>query len=218
MTPLRQGLTQPPPNIAKLPRDERGYPVPYFVQWMDGDKPAPYGKGVPEFRIADRTKVVKCIMDGRCWVCGELIGRRGVFVVGPMCVINRNSAEPPSHYECAIWSLKSCPFLINPDMVRRENNLPDKTVDAPGIMVKRNPGVMAAYTSKTWVPYAKGDGVLINVGEPENVEWWTEGRRATKEEAQEALRGGYSLLERMCDTHEEESFLATQFHKALATT
>lgn len=25
-----------PDAIAKLPRDERGYPVPWFVPWIDG--------------------------------------------------------------------------------------------------------------------------------------------------------------------------------------
>jgi hypothetical protein len=36
---------------------------------------------------------------------------RWSFVVGPMCGINRNSAEPPSHKECAQWSARNCPFL-----------------------------------------------------------------------------------------------------------
>ena len=36
-----------PSRIAALPVDERGYPVPWFVAWIDGK---------PEFRCADPAK------------------------------------------------------------------------------------------------------------------------------------------------------------------
>ena len=40
MTKFRSDIPPLPPRIAKLPVDERGYPVPWFVQWL-GPKDEP---------------------------------------------------------------------------------------------------------------------------------------------------------------------------------
>lgn len=207
-----------PPNIAALPIDERGYPVPYFVQWMDEvGNPTKRGSGKPDFRVADSRKVYECIMHGKCWVCGQNIGRKATFVVGPMCVINRGTSEPPSHYACAIWSMKACPFLLNPSARRRDVNLPDGVINPPGEFNPRNPGVMAAYTSRTWLPKPVSNGIMLGIGEPENVEWWTQGRMATKDEAANALEEGYKVLQSVCND-EEEAELLRQFYEAAKTT
>src|SRR5439155_15335159 len=109
---LRSGVTQLPERIKALPVDERGYPIPWFVDYVNGK---------PEFRAMDQHKWVRALKEKLCWVCGQPLGRMMTFVAGCMCGINRTSAEPPSHYDCALWSAKNCPFLNNPDMVRRED-------------------------------------------------------------------------------------------------
>ncbi len=74
-----------PPRIAKLPKDQRGYHVPWFVAWIDG---------VADFRVTDNAKLVRAVNERRCWVCGEKMGRHLAFLIGPMCAVNRVSAEP----------------------------------------------------------------------------------------------------------------------------
>jgi hypothetical protein len=103
-----------PDRIRNLPVDERGYPVPWFVDWIDGK---------PEFRAMDGRKFDRCINEKLCWVCGERLKKHVAFVIGPMCTITRTSAEPPSHLDCAEWSVKACPFLSKPQMKRREDDL-----------------------------------------------------------------------------------------------
>src|SRR5690242_2247182 len=112
---LRPELEQPlPDRIARLPLDERGYPVPWFVDWVDGK---------PEFRAMDPAKWKRAVKERLCWVCGDRLGVLLVFPIGPMCGINRTTAEPPSHRDCALWSVRNCPFLSRPHMVRREDAL-----------------------------------------------------------------------------------------------
>jgi hypothetical protein len=46
-----------PPAVARLPQD-RGYPVPWFVQWFtDVDEPSEFGEGRPDFRVMDGRKL-----------------------------------------------------------------------------------------------------------------------------------------------------------------
>src|SRR4029077_1545800 len=127
-----------PKSIAALPVDPRGFPVPVFVGWMAGK---------PEFRGAAAAKQRLAIEERRCWTCGEKLNNRVSFIIGPMCVINRVSAEPPSHPECAAYSVLACPFLSRPGMVRRENDLPEEAAKT-GLMIMRNPGASCVWTTK----------------------------------------------------------------------
>ena len=117
MTPTKVNMETLPARMRGLPVDERGYVVPWFVDWLDGK---------PEFRAMDRSKFVRAIRERLCWVCGEKLGVYLTFVAGPMCGINRTSGEPPCHADCALWSALNCPFLSNPRMVRREDDLTPK--------------------------------------------------------------------------------------------
>src|SRR5262245_60746512 len=101
-----------PDRMRSLPIDERGYPVPWFVAYVDGK---------PEFRAMDRDKWREAVRMHLCWVCGQKLGSYVVFVLGPMCGITRTTSEPPCHIDCARWSAKNCPFLARPKMVRRED-------------------------------------------------------------------------------------------------
>lgn len=190
---LRPGLPPITERLAKLPIDDRGYPVPFFVAYVDGK---------PEFRIADREKYLLCRAQKLCWVCGQkLAGERKAFVIGPMCAINRVSSEPPSHHECAEWSVKGCPFLNRPNMERRKHDeILAMGGTAAGEMIERNPGVSLIWETNDWKWFADGSGgVLIKVGDPLSVSYWREGRTATRAEIMESINTGIPLLRGACD-------------------
>ena len=69
-------MTKMPPmpaRIAGLPKDSRGYPVPWFVHWADG---------VPDFRVIGDGKLEHAVKFRACWVCGQEMGRNSAFVIG----------------------------------------------------------------------------------------------------------------------------------------
>jgi hypothetical protein len=175
-----------PARMRSLPRDSRGYVVPYFVGWPNGQ---------PDFRTADARKKTSCIRDRKCWLCGQGLQRRMTFVLGPMCGLNRTSAEPPCHHECSTYAVQACPFLTTPRAHRIEHNLPTNDEGA-GIMLKRNPGVTLLWVTQSYQLFEAGNGVLIRIGDPLAVEFWSEGRHATLEETVESIETGIpSLME-----------------------
>ena len=187
---LRAELEELPSRMKTLPIDDRGYVVPWFVAWQDGK---------PEFRAMDGEKWIKAIRNKLCWVCGERLGRWITFVAGPMCGINRTSSEPPSHLECAQWSARNCPFLNNPEAIRREDaeaNPLSKCVG--GIGIQRNPGVAMLWTTNTYTVFDDGrGGRLLHMGEPNSVEWYANGKPATREEVLSSVDSGFPALAEM---------------------
>jgi hypothetical protein len=183
---LRPELPALPANIARLPVDERGYPVPWFVAWIDGK---------PEFRVADAKKIMQAVVGNLCWVCGSPLGRYLAFVVGPMCAVNRISAEPPSHLECAEFSVRACLFLVRPHMRRRERGLPAEAAAPPGHMIRRNPGVTLIWVTRVFKPTrVDGGGWLYQMGAPTSLLSFAEGRAATEDEVLASIESGLPLL------------------------
>lgn len=186
LTEALSTLEKMPERISRLPIDKRGYPVPWFVAWIDGE---------PDFRVMDGEKLRDAIQFRRCWVCGDFLGANVAFVVGPMCAVNRTSAEPPSHRECASWSARNCPFLTEPRMKRREKHLPDAAVDPAGLFLRRNPGVALVWVTRSYGLFGDGHGgVLVKMGDPVETEWWAEGRAATREEVLASFDSGLPAL------------------------
>ena len=181
---MKRQLPEMPPGIAALDVDDRGWPVPWFVSWTLG------ARG-PDFRVVTRDKVVTALRFRLCWCCGQKLGTEVVFVVGPMCGVNRISSEPPSCHDCAGWAVRACPFLLNPNMRRMPSEDGDREV---GVMVKRNPGVNLLWETGQWEAFRVEGGVLIDPGDPLNVAWIREGRNATRAEVDDSIAGGIGQL------------------------
>ncbi len=183
-----------PIRMRHLPRDPKHHqaPIPFFVEYINGE---------PDFRCMSGAKLIRCLKEKLCWVCGQRLGVHVTFPLGCMCAITRTNAEPPSHYECARWSVQHCPFLSNPHMVRREDervNNAKLNAESAGLAIARNPGVIALWRTRGYEVFPDPKGkILITVGEPEAVEWWTEGRSATRAEVIESLESGLPILERL---------------------
>jgi hypothetical protein len=181
-----------PVLIARLPKSKVGYPVPWFV-WIGDD-------GVPDFRVVKPGAVAVAVGLQLCWICGTKFWplEDRVFVIGPMCAVNRVSAEPPSHRVCAIYAATHCPFLARPQMRRREHGVPDECSPPPGVSIRRNPGVALVWPSRhdSWSLFEAGDGgVLFDVGEPHGVRWFAHGRPATRAEVLDSIDSGMPLLQ-----------------------
>lgn len=197
-----------PAQIAALPV-HRGYPVPWFVTWLAPNGTAvPRGEGTPDFRVMYENAPTEAVRKRLCWICGQHRGDAGeVFVAGPMCAVNRNSAEPPSHPWCADWAARACPFLVRPHMERRDAGVPQGVRDAPGIMLRRNPGVALLWMSPGnrllvpnggWSTRTDPAGkMLFDIGDPISVRWYAEGREATRAEVMASIDSGLPALRKI---------------------
>ncbi len=187
---MRPELEPLPPYMADLPLDSRGYPVPWFVQWLPDES----GKLYPEFRAMSPEKWLQAVKHSRCWVCGKQLGSYLSFVIGPMCGITRTTSEPPCHRTCAEWSARNCPFLSRPHMVRRDMDYPD-IQPGPGISLQRNPGATIVWTTRSYRVFNDGKGApLIEVGEPTSLSLWSEGRPGARAEIDASIKSGLPLL------------------------
>ena len=188
MTQLAPGMPPLPPRFLKLPVDHRGYPVPKFVHQRDD--------GIYDFRVVKAGWPQRCMKHRLCWLCGEPLGRFMCFVIGPMCAINRNTAEPPCHRECAEFAVMACPFMRFPNRKRDEADLPEgHNPGGDDVAIKRNPGVTCLWITKSYQPYrAPNSDVLIQIGDPVEVMWWAHGRSATHDEVMASISSGLPLL------------------------
>lgn len=183
-----------PDRVRRLPVDERGWVVPFFVAWIDGK---------PDHRIIDPAKMARANRDHLCWMCGERLGARGAFVIGPMCAINRVTSEPPNHRDCAEFALQACPWMTRPHARRRPTGL---EMNAPGVAIDRNPGVGLLWITKKWHRFRAGGGgtgMLFALGDPEHVSFWCEGRAATRAEVLASVESGLPLLMEQAEAQEK---------------
>ena len=192
-------LPEPPGRMRQLPRDARGYVYPWFVDTLPST-------GQLDHRTMNRGKLVQAIERGLCWVCGGPMGtRRRTFLIGPMCLVNRVTAEPGCHYECAEYSARYCPFLSRPKQKRRQfrdEELGGLEKSSAGMPICRNPGVALLYSTLDWHPEriradrsrGIGSGILFRLGDPERLNAFAEGRPATVEELNASIESGLPIL------------------------
>jgi len=195
---LRRGLPPLPARMQDLPVDERGYPIPEFVSRLDGKR---------DFRAVSLDHLAKCIRDDVCWVCGQALDALKVFVIGPLPALQGISNEPPSHAECAEFAAKACPFLLLPQAKHRPVDSPEVR-KMRGAMRGDNPGVCCLYTVRGYA-YSEGPkGVLFRTGRATQVEWYTLGRKATRDEVLAAIRDSLATIRRASDLQAFERRIA----------
>ncbi len=174
-----------PERIARLPKDERDRPVPWFLMRFDDGRPVDY-------RFVDGDKIATAVDEGRCWVCGERFQRGNgarcrTFIVGPTAVFNRTTGEPPMHRTCALYALRVCPFLANPNKARRTSNVPE---DAwmPGEPILDNPGVAVAWMCRRFdVEALPSGGQLFRLPYPSALHVYAEGLPALRTQLDAAM-------------------------------
>jgi hypothetical protein len=182
---LRAGFVPMPKSMESLPIDSRGYPVPFFVAWINGK---------PDHRVMDAGKLPLALKKNFCWLCGKKMEKLNTFVIGPMCGITRTISEPPSHWERAHWAAITCPFLTRPMAKRRSSGLADDLTWSPDGL-KRNPGCVAVWQTDSFKVFSTNHGKLFSIGEPVRIKWICEGRDATKDEVLESVNSGIGILQ-----------------------
>lgn len=202
-----------PPRMARLARDGVGRPIPWFV--------AEVSPGVFDPRVASAAKRVQALRFGNCWVCGQITGRLKSYVIGPMCAVNRVTAEPGCHRDCAVYSATACPFLSVPNMRRRTTGLPtpeDGRVAPPGEMVLRNPGVCLVWTTARTVLFSSETGPLIRLGDPVELQWFARGRPASPEQVRESIESGLPALYAAADQDDDPVASRAALDREIAAT
>jgi hypothetical protein len=197
-----------PDNLKRMPISDEGYPIPWFVPTVNGK---------PDFRAMDGEKFKIAVRLKRCWMCGQPTGVHLCFAIGPMCMITRTIAEPPSHYRCLRAAVEMCPFLTQPKMRRNEVDLPEhRHIAGHGIM--RNPGVTALWITREYKMFRPPNGgVLFELGAPERIEFYAEGRPATRAEILHSIETGLPLLQKIAadEGPDAEAALAKSIAKGM---
>lgn len=112
-----------PANMQGLPKDPRGFPVPYIVMWKDG---------VPHFKINDETITERCIEQQLCSVCGVVIPDDDMwFVGGQLSAFHPHGAfnDAPMHKECLVYALQVCPYMAYTQYLRKPLDLAKITTE-----------------------------------------------------------------------------------------
>lgn len=188
-----------PASLAKRPVNEQGYVVPWFTPYNEDE-------GRWDFRFQAPGARDKAVRYDLCWTCGERLTLPCAFVIGPMCAVNRTSAEPPSHVDCAIYSARACPFLAQPKMVRASARLADieeLRKSTPGFAIERNPGVALVWVTKA--PVFNVHSRLFEIGHPERVMFYARSRKATRQEILKSIETGLPILQKVAEDQGEEA-------------
>jgi alpha-beta hydrolase superfamily lysophospholipase len=72
--------------------------------------------------------------------------------------------------------------------------LPEGVEEAGGLPIKRNPGVICLWITRSFEVFFHENRPLITVGAPAAVTWWCAGRAATRAEVDASITGGYPTL------------------------
>lgn len=189
-------ITSVPDRIRRLQK-YGSLPVPFFVAWKKNDHVVtPFTAGaVPDFRVMSTEALRQCLAFRRCWICAGTLGSLGTFVTGPCSVMQRASAEPPSHRDCAEYAVQVCPFMVDPDRELRMADQPGGTTTV-NVVAEHNPGVAATYVTRDWTtqPSRQPGHFEFLMGSPISVSWWRKGRPATRREVLIGMEGSLQDL------------------------
>lgn len=176
-----------PKRMRALQKDSRGYPTPFIILRDSTGKPC--------FTINDSLRVVRCLVEKRCPICGYRLDKTIWFVGGPMSALHPNGAylDTGMHYECMEYALQVCPYLASPNYLGR---LDAKTVDLSKIpfrvfidntMMPERPELFIAIATRSFTY----EDIYVRPDRPyAGIEYWRNGKRISVTEARELVPDG----------------------------
>lgn len=179
-----------PPRIAQLPKDSRGYPIPWNV--LRGVDDAPL------FTVNDDRRHWLALRQGLCPICGERLGRWIWFVGGPRSAFDEHGwyLDLPGHQECMTFALATCPYLALPRYMGRidvadASKLPQEArILIDETMIADRPELFVAVASHG--AEIQDRGLLFPYTRPVRpafgYQYWRHGRRLSEAEALPLLR------------------------------
>lgn len=184
-----------PERMQHLPRDRRGYPIPFIVFRDRDDR--------PHFTINDQGKSLHCLKHDLCPISGTPLNRFRWFVGGPLSAFHEQGAylDLPMHKECMEYALQVCPYLAAPHYGKRIDEAtlsPEKaeqtTILADPTVIENRPGVFVAVMTTGQHKHPDGmGGYRLRPKRPyREVAFWQHGVRLDDEEgrrlSEEALQ------------------------------
>lgn len=97
-----------PDRIKALPKDQRGYPIPFVVLRDDDD--------MPNFQLDSARRISQCMVNVACGVCGQPLENEIWFLGNYLRALSPSGfyIDSPLHKQCGTYALKVCPFLAAP--------------------------------------------------------------------------------------------------------
>jgi hypothetical protein len=143
--------TKLPARIQRLPKDRRGYPIPWNVlRGLDGE---------PFFVVNNDVKHFEALRRELCPICGETLGKWKWFVGGPRSAFDPHGwyLDLPGHQECEEFALATCPYLSAPRYLRevkipssKEKNLPPQAIFIDETVLPDRPEIFVSVASR-WI-------------------------------------------------------------------
>jgi hypothetical protein len=137
-----------PENVAKRPRDSRGYPYLFML-------------GEEQFRGILPARMAACIRGKLCGICGQPLGYWIAFCGGPQSCENRAFTDPPFHPECAEYAYQVCPYILTGsyDRSTRPDAVAAAQIDPVGTLaaVER----MGIYITRSYRALGLSSGAII---------------------------------------------------------
>ena len=159
-----------PATIAALPH-YKGLPVPAMVQFDS--------LGVPDFKVIDMEKWGALMSARKCGICGQAMGNFVWFVGGPLCHLNRLFTDLPMHHACAIFALRTCPYLALP---RYKFIMKDVVIDGVEMNINehvttKRPDAFGLFQSAGYqLAMLEGSPAVLLLSKPfKTVQWWRHG-------------------------------------------
>ena len=184
-------MIEMPYRIARLPRDRRGYPIPWNV--LRGVDDAPL------FTVNDQSKHFEAIRRELCPICGDRLGTWKWFVGGIRSAFDPYGGyyDLPGHRDCERFALATCPYLSLPNYLGRidvvdPSKIPEGMVMANITRLPERPEVFIAVASDkmeiTGIEETSGTPIVVPKKPHLAYEFWFHGKQIGEAEAMPAMR------------------------------
>ncbi len=161
-----------PARMRRLPRFH-GMPIPYST-WIHPVS------GVPDFKVNDESRRLRCIAKRRCAMCGETMNQEIAFIGGPGSIEQSQLfMDAGMHPACAFFAWKVCPYIV----LGRGHAKTHKVDPRAALVVHAGiptepPERMGLMLTRSYSVVRQSDSVYVKAGPAESVIWRTYERSA----------------------------------------